>query len=412
VKNLCLLFIGVEPTLQDQLRQTLAPIKIVETPLNSEVIKNLDSNLSPVAILIRNPELNEEPHLKQVGTWVRELFPEIPMFAYFKSRDGYQKKLLSEPGFHDLFLLPVDLLVLKSELSKLVSVASSGDISYLFPVNIADILPDDPLPFETQVFLPANQKFVRVSKAGETYSFEKLKKIKEHHFNIIHVPYDQMGLFYAYMANRFKSTISLGMGITEKRDRLSKQVRSLMTDILEDIGSSEESGKRILLKAKETIKVLVKSEEMIDWNLKFEEWNGGLGDEYSHAVNVSTFAALISKVTATGHPEDLALAGLFHDLDLSLIQAKKIPLPETVINLIGQQRQLNQGKGFSNKESQLISIIHRMDLLINTDLGQLSRINLKKAYQMIQKEQEIAPASILYDRDLFEKIGKIIQSSE
>ena len=441
-----IILIGFEKDIREQLKEVLSSVNVVDIPLGTKFVGEIDPALEPSAILTKTPMISDGFTIEELGQLIRLKFNEVPLFAYFKNKEGFKKELLENNGFNDIYLLPSDLAQMKSTLVEIITVSSLGEVQFYRPVRILDINAGDKLEFDTNVYLPVNRKYVKVTNAGESFSEEKIKKIKDHHFNTIHVVYDQLGLFYSYMAEKLRSIANSGFGVTEKRDRLSNAVRSILTDFFQDGITSFDSGQRILNDCAEIVKLFIKQGNNPDWYGRIEEVLGQNQDEYSHAGNVSTLAALFSIGTGIGKPEDLALAGLIHDvgtvelpyeirakrpekmlmnefeeykkhpiLSMNLIKSKKIVISDHVTKIIQQHHELYNGDGYPNgifgdrilKESQILAIADHFDYLINTDDDNENRVTPRQAAEILKKEQGTNPLKFRYHPDVFEGIQKL-----
>lgn len=218
-----------------------------------------------------------------------------------------------------------------------------------------------------------------------------------------------MGSAVARMLKKWGSETS--MSETEKREKLENSVRSLMSGIFSTKNASGfDDGKKMLEDAGGIVKSFLSQSKESEIYSKVLSAIGDGASSYSHLSNVSTFAALFSLGTGIGKPEDLALAGLFHDLGLSvllphvsetppddwseedraaykthpeqslnLIKTRKIVLPQNTQHMILHHHERLDGTGFPkglpgskiSQETQLLSIADEFDELTCSQVGKI-----------------------------------------
>ncbi len=437
------LLIGVDDDIKNQLTDIFGSIRVMDVDLDPKKIAELDESLQPSLIFSKKPGPKEGFSPYELGQIIRQKFEEVPSFIYYKEKEGFKKDLLNNNGFDDIFIIPIDNSHLRSKFIEIISVSSLGAVEFYRPVKIIDINAGDVLDFDTNIYLPVNRKYVRITNAGEAMDEAKIQKIKEHHFNTVHVVFEQLGQFYSYMAKRLRSITNSNFGVTEKRERLSGAIRNILTDLFQDGIASYEAGQRILKDCAEIVKSYILQGGNAEWYQRIEQVLGQRKDEYSHAGNVSTLAALFSLGTGIGKPEDLALAGLIHDvglvelpyeirkkdplkmrpeeleeykkhpiLSVNLLKSKKIVLSDHVTKIIQQHQEWLSGEGYPFgifgdrllKEAQLLSIADRFDYLINGDEDENSRYTPAQAVQIIREEQGTNPSKYRYRPELLESV--------
>ncbi len=437
------ILIGIEDDLKSRLSDLFGGIRILEIPMDTKSIREIDPQSEPSLIFSRHPDEKDGFSPYELSQLIRMSFSEVPSFIYFKDKQGFKKDLLQNNGFDDIFMLPTDMGHLREMLVEIISVSSLGTVQFYRPVKIIDINAGDTLEFDTNIYLPVNRKYVRITNAGEVMDAAKIEKIKEHHFNTVHVLFEQLGQFYSYMAKRLRSITNSNFGITEKRQRMNHAIREILTDLFQDGISSYDSGQKILKDCSEIVKSYIIQGGNSDWYQRIEQVLGQNKDDYSHAGNVSTLAALFSLGTGIGKPEDLALAGLIHDvgiielpyelrtkdpvkmrsdelteyqkhplLSVNLIKSKKIVLSDHVTKIIQQHHELFSGEGYPNgifgdrllKEAQLLSLADRFDYLMNGDEDENARFSPAQAIQIIRDEQGTNPSKFRYQPELLETV--------
>ena len=117
------------------------------------------------------------------------------------------------------------------------------------------------------------------------------------------------------------------MSETEKQEKLEKAVRELLSDMfIDDMRENTFTKSQGLLKeVKEIIHILI-SDENADLHKKIGLITNQEENFYLHLSNVSTYAGVFAIILGFEKPEELALAGLLHDIG-------KINLPVEICDL-------------------------------------------------------------------------------
>ena len=110
-----------------------------------------------------------------------------------------------------------------------------------------------------------------------------------------------------------------GLSETEKQERMQASVRSLFSDIFStnarDMTVSK--GKAAVQEAQKIVEEYIGQAGQGELYKKIKDVIGNTSGTYNHASNVSVYASLFSMATGVGKPEELASAGMLHDLGLT-----------------------------------------------------------------------------------------------
>jgi hypothetical protein len=208
-----------------------------------------------------------------------------------------ERRLYIKNGFSDVFSLALDLPLLQQAIAEGVGVAS-GVRAYR-PARLIDLEPGETLGFDTAIFLPGNNKFIRLSAAGNPLDEEMVGRLKERGVRALHVPLDQLREYRMYAAFRLQRLASLG-GRPEDHEKRVTAVRELIAGMVYDREAEDTigSGRAVMSQATELVAGYIKAtpsgaiyERILDLS---DEGNAA----YSHALNVSTVAALLAMGTA------------------------------------------------------------------------------------------------------------------
>jgi putative nucleotidyltransferase with HDIG domain len=261
--------------------------------------------------------------------------------------------------------------------------------------------------------------------------------------NNVFVPAEQMQKFYTYSAKRLKSIDgNPAISVTERREKMSSAVRELISGLFTEEASGFEAGQSILKDCGEIVKTFILDGAENEWYARIQQVMGEQGGSYSHSSNVSTLAALFSMGLGIGKPEDLALAGLMHDIGIAelpaelqylefdqmtpeqkeiykkhpeisvkMIKNRKIVVPEIVTKAILQHHEHFDGSGYPNgifgdrmcKEAQILAIADRFDEMTSLKPGQPT-LSPGDALSIMRENQISNPSKAIYNPELLKKL--------
>jgi HD-GYP domain-containing protein (c-di-GMP phosphodiesterase class II) len=308
-------------------------------------------------------------------------------------------------GFSEVFLLPMDRRFLESLLRDCRIRFDAGGASYK-SVKIMDIEPGEKLPFKVSTYLPLNRKFMPLTATGEL-SQEKFKKLQERGTQSVYLDAKSVNEFYEYCAERLAKLAdpkNQGVSESEREEKLQSSVRTLFQSFL---GSADravefEQGRQLMEQSMSIVDRLVGQRTGVDLKKQFRAVISEDEGFYSHAQSVSAMAGLMSMALKIGRPEDLAIAGLFHDLGLdrldreasvfeydqlspeekeiyrahpkrsvALVKDKRVGLLPIVSEIILKHHERQDGKGFPDglpahkipMEAQLLGYVDAFEYL-------------------------------------------------
>lgn len=357
--------------------------------------------------------------------------PNTNRFYVTSSLDGFEPRLLIKNGFAIAFGLPQDSEILRQTMRETILYGKRIQRVYK-PVRVQDIESGGQLDFPTYVYLPLNDRYVNFSRPEKPLTKEKIDKLNQKAMTQVFVEKKDMQKFYQYTASRLRDA---GGGqevvsATERREKLNGLVRGLFTDIFDaSVKADFEAGKEMINQTEKIISNYITKGATSNWYKKLLSTIGESQDGYSHAGNVSTLAALFAIGIGHPHPEDLAMAGLFHDLGLQSLPAelqekeidamtpqelelysthpersinyvkmKRIILTPPVEKAILQHHERWDGKGFPKKfstvklsnDAQILSFSDQFDDLTRVRPGR-ERMTPLEAWQEIKLNHSINP---------------------
>lgn len=400
------------------------------------------SGVSPHLILCY-PHSGEMSTL-EIAQTIRMSYPDLSLFFITSDKKDFDKKRLVKNGFTQAYLLPwekSDLLRSLKEESVYSVVPELRDYQV---IKVVDLTPGTVLDFSLKVFLPKNNKLVQFSHEGDPISEDKFAKLFENHLNTLFIHKDELEKFRQYTAETFKKLLMPDrVSETDKQIKLEKCVRELISDMFyEDTKENTFTNSQSLLNEVKEIIKLILSESDADIMRKVGSLTNQEGNFYLHLSNVSAYAGLFAIVLGFEKPEEMALAGLLHDIgkinlpieiaeleenemgphaleaykkhpnySIDIARLKRIALPDGVIKAILQHHEAINGTGYPtgvasskiSKEGRLLAIADAFDYKTTMRPGE-SAISLGQALKDLLQENSTDPNKMILDRDMLKKL--------
>jgi putative nucleotidyltransferase with HDIG domain len=416
---------GVDEAALQLLKATLNNIDIREYPLDIKAMLKPRIDFEPDMIFCGR---FDKITLIEMAQGVRAMYSTQPIYLVTSERHGFDRRAAAKCGFTDAFLMPMDQAILRD-------LVAEGSVDFK-DVSLIDLTPDTVLDFDTYVFLPMNRKYIRFSSAGHPLSQERVQRLIKHHVSTVQVAREDLQKFYDFTAAQLKKLAQNDAGSeSEKRERLRIAVRNLFTGFLTDVGEIEnctEIVKSYLLNSSDATASLYQKVMRL----------GGSGQNgFTHVSNASTMAAMFAVALMPESAEDIAVAGLLHDIGmaeiplavqfkpdaersdderqlyqrhpqraLELLKKRGVTLPERVVQIIEQHHERFDGSGFPKKskekeisrEAQLFAFCDEFDYLTTVEIG--------KARPTPQVVLDTLLQSPSYDPDLRNEIAGLLKS--
>lgn len=408
---------------------------------------DLEKMMEPIepspSIILCYPPHNNMSTLEFAQT-LRMNYPELPIFFIASEKKDFDKKKLIKNGFTQAYLLPwekADFLKALREESVFSMVPELRDYQV---IKVVDLTPGTILDFDLKLYLPRNNKLVQFSHEGDPVSEEKFSRLFDNQFNTLFVHKDEIEKFRRYTAETFKKLLRPNkMSETERQEKLENCVRDLISDMFIEDTKENTFGKSqsLLNEIKEIIKLLL-TEDDTDLAKKVGLLVNQEGNFYLHLSNVSTFAGLFAIVLGFERPEDMALAGLLHDIgkinlpsdiadkemeelgphaleaykkhpnySIDVARMKRIALPDAVIRGILHHHEAVNGSGYPagimgsklSKEGRLLAIANAFDHLTTLKPGE-NMISFRQVLIDLHKENSIDPSRMKLDPEMLKKL--------
>lgn len=380
----------------------------------------------------------------ELAQTLRMNYPELPIFFIASDKKDFDKKRLIKNGFTQAYLLPWEKADLLRSLHEESVYSVVPELRNYQVIKVVDLTPGTVLDFDLKVFLPRNNKLLPFSHEGDPVSEEKFAKLFEHQMNTLFIHKDEVEKFRKYTAETFRKLLRPNkISETEKQEKLEKCVRDLISDMfIEDTKENTFGNSQSLLKeVKEIIKVLLLDDDK-DITKKVNQLLNQEGNFYLHLSNVSTYAGLFAIVLGFERPEEMALAGLLHDIgkinlpvdvadmdisqmgphaleaykkhpqySIDVAKLKRIALPDPVMKAILHHHEAVNGTGYPSgiagnrisKEGRLLAIANEFDHRTALHAGKNS-VPLRQALLDMFQENSIDPGRMVFDTDMLRKL--------
>jgi HD-GYP domain-containing protein (c-di-GMP phosphodiesterase class II) len=395
----------------------------------------------------------KEVSLVELAQLLRMQYKDIPIYFTSLNREGYDRKIFIKNGFTEAFFLPMDIEVLKRSINEHLTKVSNGEVKSYRSVKLIDIEPGVVLGFDTTIYLPTNNKYIKYSSAGDTIDLDRVTRLSKHKMSAIYVSTDQMENFYEYTAVRLKEGgASSGLSATEKKEKIETSVRDLMSGLFNDNvkDATFEQGQRLLEDCKGIVNTYICNSSSGDWYKRLLGTMGEVSSSYAHTANVSTYASLFSIGLGIGDPADLATAGILHDVGLAnvpaevmikkeadrspeqrelyekhpeysidIIKSKKLAFSEQTMNAIRQHHECFNGTGYPKKlagsricqEAQVLALADKFDYLTAVADGK-ALMTPAEAVQYFKNQISLDPGKMIFDPVLIKKLLRLFPSDE
>lgn len=407
--------------------------------------------LNPVPDVVVCFAHQDGPSILEIAQTVRMNFPKGIIFFVTYQKGDFDKKKLMKNGFSQAYLLPWEIKDLLSSMQNEVIFSCLPELRNYTPVKIVDFQPGDILDFPVKAFLPLNNKLIPFASEGVALTEEKLQKLKEHSLHTLFIANEDIDKFRKYTAETLKKLLKPGaLSETDRDSKLKSCVRDLISDIFIEDNQENTFGKsQALLKEVKAIINLLIDEKSNDQLKKLNSLIKQESSFYQHLSNVSAFAGVFSLMLGYENPDQMALAGILHDVgkvnlppeyasltqvemspnalkayqghaaySIDVVRLKRIPLPDKVISGILQHHEAMNGTGYpeglqGNRiciEGRILAIADEFDNLTALKPGE-KVYTPKEALEKMLKDNLVDPGRMILDVDILRKLVDFISNT-
>jgi len=417
-----------------------------------ELLEKVGETLHPHIIFVGMGPQQNKTMLNEIAQLLRMQVPEAAIFFVTTNRADFHRHDYIKNGFTEAFVLPLETAVLKTAVDKIISDATGSEKKKFRSVFLVDIGGEEPLDYDVYLKLALNGKQIKIVPKNESIEPEMIAKMKKHNHNSLAIPLEQSDAFFKASAKRLAN---LGKNTTltetEKKEKMGSAVRGLFANLyeVESMEATVEKGAQALENCREIIKNYVKiaDPESGTWFDKLQSAMGIADDSYNHSANVSSFASMFSMALGKGNPEEVALAGLLHDLGLAdvkpevmamdpsqwspadkrefekhvdytlnMIRFRKMIIPEKVMKAIAQHHEKMSGTGYPKGipgdriciEAQIIALADRFEELMFPKKG-MRPMNPIEALETILMKDSQNPSEATFDAKLIRELLDVLK---
>lgn len=299
----------------------------------------------------------------EIAQTLRMTYAETSIYFIAHEKKDFDKKKMLKNGFTQAFLLPWENSDFFRCLKEEAIYSSIPDLKNFVPIKVVDLQPGTVLDFSLKIYLPMNGKLLPFALAGNSISEEKLDKLNSHNTNTLFVHKDDVDKFHHYTAEMFRKLLKPNqMSETEKQEKLDSYVRELLSDMFIEDTRENTFGKSqsLLGQIKEVIKLLIVEDDQ-EVAKKINLLVNQEQSFYLHLSNVSSYAGLFAIVLGFEKPQNMALAGLLHDLG-------KINLPPEIAGLNEEELSPHFKEAYHKHPTYTLDLIRLKKLVVTEDV--------------------------------------------
>jgi hypothetical protein len=338
-------------------------------------------------------------------------FRNLPLLFVAHDSEVQNHTTLKKNGFEECFYLPMDANILGSALRAHERTLTGQTKQRLLPVAVLDLRPGEILDFEINIFLPANQKYIKLNHRGSAIEERHLNKFKQKSISHVYIDEEQLPLYFKFVASQMKSW-------TTDSVKMKMEVRKLFHDLLSPVDGDFEGGRSLIDHASQITSAFVNSRDVLDIHQDLLVQTGSQeGGLYEISQKTATIAGLLSLGTGRGKPDEVVMAALFADLShskiapdcsdeellhthpaasLQILASKRMFILPPVREAIMQHHERADGKGYPEgltgykigDIAQLISFASQLEVLTRIVPGK-PRLSIPMSFEAIAKTGSI-----------------------
>jgi HD-GYP domain-containing protein (c-di-GMP phosphodiesterase class II) len=430
--------VGPSPLTKQVLDAFTSGIEVIEKVPNIELLLDLIEP-PPNVVLCTVPENVADAF--EISQLLSSQYIGVPIVLLADKSTKLNRKILLKNGFSDVYFFPTDQTIFVEFFEDLVDKSRKLGKVYR-PIKLIDVASDEILPFDTFLYLSANNKYIRYSGAGDSLPAERAEKLKKHEVGTLHVSGNELKKFYDYSALKLKDLQgNAGLSETEKAEKMKTAVRDLFGNMFSESTDSTETGKGLVSESQKIIKSFILAATGKSAYERILAIAANSSDFYTHNSNVSSYASLFALSLGLSSVSEIAMAALLHDLGLSkipddilakdpearsppevaiyekhvdysldVIREKKLILSDLTRKIVNQHHEKYNGMGYPKRlagdriciEAQLLSLADRFDYLTVLKPGR-PRLNPRSAIEQILNECGV-PTKMDFDPKLVKKV--------
>ncbi len=414
--------------------------------VNYDIDKLAEGEVPPGELVICFPPSDKSISMLELAQLLRMGYPSSLIFYLVLRREDFEKKRIIKNGFDNAFLLPWESSELQQSLGEAALYSRLPELKDYAPVKVLDLVAEKVLDFGTKVYLPVNNKLVTIGRSGEPLSGDKLRMLNEGSYGTVFVHKSELSNFHDY-TKKVLSEMGQIQSETERQEKMRVAVRELVSDLFVDDVQENTFGKSkaIVEELSKTVSAMMKEQ----YPVIMKKMESLLNEEYSfyrHLSNVSTYAMIFSMAMGLEKPQEVAVAGVLHDvgktalplevanteesqmsphaleayhkhpqLTIDVIKMKRVPLHERITKAILQHHERCDGSGYPAGlngsricvEAKILAIADEFDYLTTLKPGQ-TKMTPKDALDHMIKENGANPVVMKLDVNILVTLREVL----
>lgn len=312
-------------------------------------------------------------------------------------------------GAHAIFSLPFEYELLINSIFESAPInvdAKNLDIHALTKISVAELEQIKTMPIDVYICLPANKKILTYRKKDTEFEAETIKKFSSNPNHTLYIKRSDLPTYRQLVAKKIKDIMSHPeLKEREKADKLRTEVGALLNGFFStknySVADSRASIENLRVVMNEYI---ASTSQHKDLYRRITQLASQQFSNFNHSVNVSTYAGLFGLVLGYDIIEPICLAGLLHDIGLSLLPHE--------IALLDEKELSRENLELYKKHTQMaVDLIKQKGLPVSPDIetGILQHHeNMDGSGYLGLKEADISPiAKIVALADAFDDLTSV-----
>lgn len=342
MKKLKILTAGIDPVVGQRVVKNFYQYEYTAINTREEFEASLDSISSDSAdVILCGPCMEGVPSIELAQTF-RMQAPKSRLFYASVDGGAEDTAALQKNGFEQIFFLPLDQDQLGRALRKCEEHLTGQEHVNYEAVPVVDFEPKTSINFEISIFLPLNNKYVKIMRPGQQVQKSQIEKLSQHRVNSLHVKESELPKYFEYASERLKTLQKNAGDSPEQKYKLQSSVRNMFHALMASHEGSFEVGRELSEKSQKIVEQFIGAKKAFDVFRELNRLIGGhAGDQYAKSSRVSTYASLFALGTGRAKPEEIAIAALFCDVGLAKVPE---PLLNKPLSLMSAEEKLEYGK--------------------------------------------------------------------
>lgn len=440
-RNLILkvLQISLDPKIKSFVHAQFQKCEITDIKSSEQFMDNLDKwKEDDFDLILCGIGWNELP-VTELAQSLNNVFKFKNIFFIGLDSQFQENKSLIKNGFTDYFYFPMDRTLLSITLHQAEKFILGTSYEQFIPIGISNIKLAEKLDFELNLFLPANNRYIKINNAGAIVDSSLAKRIESSMVGQLFIKESDLTLYHKFLSSRLK-------GLKPASNDIKKSVRTLFQELLSPRNSVFDDGKKFMNFANQLMLECINSPDLFNLQKELLSSLGNHSDGlYERSQKIATIGGLIALATGRAKPEDVVIAALFCDLglaqipenilekefkdlseeetniyflhvhkSLNILGSKKIVLLPYVREAISDHHEKFDGKGYPNQKpgfklselTQILSFSIQFEELTRI-IPNKARVYPHKAVLEISKNGSINPDIIFDIKQLFAEFDLI-----